>query len=197
MKAGKEWSLRDYKWQVIIICAVVAIVLWLAISTDLFEKIKGNFWGILGFFGLFIIIVAMLTMLSKAGAILNILNQIGSSLENTNDLLEKSRSEICQINKNTRLNETAKAIAFREANKQSLQEAVFDKLSQQDFETTFEIIDEIAHQSEYKELAEALRKEAMQYRNATDQERINQVIAHIDKLLDSFRWAKASARLKL
>jgi hypothetical protein len=44
----------------------------------------------------------------------------------------------------------------------------------------------------YKILAEELRSEADSYRDATDQERINQVIAHIEKLLENYQWSKAS-----
>ncbi len=111
-------------------------------------------------------------------------------------MLEKNRSVLTQINQNTRLSETAKTMAFRDADRQSLREAVFDKLQQQDFDTAYEIIDEIAHSTIYQELAEQLRAEADKYHDATDAERVNQVIALIEKLFENYQWAKASSRIE-
>jgi len=117
-------------------------------------------------------------------------------LEKAIETLEKSRTELAQIGNNTRLSDTAKAIAFRDADRQSLREAVFDKLHQQDFETTYKIIEEIAATSAYKELADELHRQADNYRDATDQERENQVIEHINRLLENNRWATASAQIE-
>jgi hypothetical protein len=117
-------------------------------------------------------------------------------LEKISESLEKSRSIMAQINQNTRLSETTKAIAFRDIDRQTLRETVFDKLQQQDYDTTYKIIDEIAHQPGYKEFAEQLRSEANEFRDATETGRINQVITYIDKLLDSYQWTKASIQIE-
>jgi hypothetical protein len=121
---------------------------------------------------------------------------VEQTLEKITETLEKDRSVLTQINQNTRLSEAAKAIAFRDADMQSLRDAVFDKLQQQDFDATYEIIDEIARHIEYTSLAEQLRTQANNYRDATDAERVNQVIAHIEKLFENSQWAKASAQIE-
>ena len=117
-------------------------------------------------------------------------------LEKISEGLEKNRSILSQINQNIRLSEAAKTIAFREADRQALRETVFDKLQQQDYETTYKIINEIGELPVYKELAEQLRTEADEYHDATDTERTNQVIAYIDKLLDNHQWTKASIQIE-
>ena len=48
----------------------------------------------------------------------------------------------------------------------------------------------------YKELADQLRTEANEYRDATDTERMNQVITYIEKLFDSYQWTKASIQIE-
>jgi hypothetical protein len=147
----------------------------------------------LGIFGFLVVVVSMLL---KTFKILSTLTESDERLEQIAGTLEKTRSVLTEINQNTRLSETAKTIAFRDADRQSLREAVFDKLQQQDFDTTYEIIDEIAHSTVYNELAEQLRAEADKYRDATDQERINQVIEMIEKLFENSQWAKASAHIE-
>jgi hypothetical protein len=142
------------------------------------------------------LLATVILILSKTFKILNSLAENGAKLEKITETLEKNRSVLTQINQNTRLSEAAKAIAFRDADMQSLREAVFDKLQQQDFDTTYEIIDEIARRVEYKGLAEQLRTQANNYRDATDAERVNQVIAHIEKLFESSQWAKSSAQIE-
>ena len=58
------------------------------------------------------------------------------------------------------------------------------------------MIDAIGNRQGYKELAEKLRDEANNYHNATDQERISQVIAHVEKLFESYQWARASTLIE-
>ena len=133
---------------------------------------------------------------NNALKILDALQDNSTKLEKITEALEKLREGLAQIDQSTHLSETARAIAFRDADRQSLREAVFDKLQQRDFEAAYEIIDEIANRPEYKELAEQLRGEADKYRDATEQERMNQVVAHIEKLFEDCQWAKASTEIE-
>jgi hypothetical protein len=174
----------------------MAIVL-LAFFTDIFRTPQeGAIPQILWLFAALLLLVTVILVLSKMFGILNVLQENGTKLEKISGSLEKNRSILTQITQGTRLSERAKAIAFRDADRQALREAVFDKLQQQDFNTTYGIIDEIAHSTGYQELAEQLRAQADRYRDATDTERVNQVISHIEKLLDDHQWAKASAQIE-
>jgi tetratricopeptide (TPR) repeat protein len=116
--------------------------------------------------------------------------------EKAADELEKIRGIVNQVNQVTRLSETAKTIAFRDADAQVLREVVFDKLQQKDFDAAYEIIDEIAHQIGNTKLAEQLHVQADKYRDSTDIERMLQSITHIEKLLDEHQWAKASEQIE-
>lgn len=140
-----------------------------------------------------IVIISLLTRIT--GDIENI-SKLSEQIEKITGNIEKCRSEMAEINRNTRLSETAKRIAFRDADRQTLCEAVYEKLQQKDFDTAYEIIDEIAHSKIYLELVKQLREEAEKYRNANKEERVNQVINHIDKLLDNHQWAKASLQIE-
>ena len=116
--------------------------------------------------------------------------------ENILGMLRKNHPVLEQISQAVYLSEAAKSIIFHDIDRQSLREVVLDKLHQQDFKTTYELIDGIAQQAEYKTLAEQLRTAADKYHNATEEDRINQVIVHIEKLIEQYQWLKAGAQIE-
>ncbi|MFZ0035660.1 MAG: hypothetical protein WAK60_11825 [Sedimentisphaerales bacterium] len=197
MNLGKDRPLWRSKWLLVIISIALIAVVLLAVFTNVFRTPEeGKMLQLVWLLAALAVLATVILILLKTFKILNSLAENGEKLEKITETLEKNRSVLTQINQNTRLSETAKAIAFRDADIQSLREAVFDKLQQQDFDATHEIIDEIARRVEYKALAEQLRTQANKYRDASDAERENQVIAHIEKLFESYHWAKASAQIE-
>lgn len=197
MSSENDSFLRRNKWHVLIICIALAVVLVLTLFTDIFQKSQsGSLNQLVFILGALVFISALLAMLSRVFKILDALRDNSAKLEQVTKALENISSGLAQINHSTRVSEAAKAIAFRDADRQSLREAVFDKLQQQDFAAAEEIINEIAGRPEYKELAEQLRTQAHRYHDATDQERMGQVVAHINKLLDDCQWGRASTQIE-
>jgi hypothetical protein len=188
---------RRYKWHLVIICIALAIVVYSTLFTDIFQKSQTDLFRQLVFIlGALVFIIALLTMLSRVIKILEALRDNSAKLEEVTKALENISSGLTQINHSTRVSDAAKAIVFRDADIQTLREAVFDKLQQQDFGAANDIINEIAKRPEYKDLAEQLRIQADRYHDATDHERLNQVIVHINKLLDDCQWGRASAQIE-
>jgi hypothetical protein len=197
MDPGKDSLVQQYKWHIVIICAALALVVLLMFTTDIFEPSESNMLRQLIFMlGGLMFLVALLTMLSRVFKILDALKDNSAKLEDVTAALEKMSSGLAQINHSTRVSETAKVIAFRDADRLSLRQVVFEKLQMQDFEAAEDIINEIAQRPEYGELAQQLREQAEKYRTATDQERMSQMLAHIDKLLDECQWVRASAQIE-
>jgi hypothetical protein len=197
MEPGKDGFLGRFKWHIVIICAALIIVLLLAVFTDIFQTSEtGVLRNLVWLLGALIFLSALLAMLSRVFKMLDALRDNSAKLEQVTGALEKIHAGLAQINQSTRLSETAKAIAFRDVDRQSLREAVFEKLQMHDFNAAYEIIEEIALRSEYKDLSDQLRIQADKFRDATEQERTNQVIAHIEKLLDEFQWARASSQIE-
>ena len=197
MSSENDAFFQRYRWHLLIICVALVIVLYLTLFTDIFQKSQTNLLRQLVFMlGALVFISALLTILSRVFKILDALRDNSIKLEEVTKALENISSGLAQINHSTRVSEAAKAIAFRDADIQTLREAVFDKLQQQDFSAAEDIINEIAKRSEYKELAEQLRIQTDRYHDATDQDRLNQVIAHINKLLDDCQWGRASAQIE-
>jgi len=197
MDPGKDSLVQQYKWHIVIICAALALVVLLMFTTDIFEPSESNMLRQLVFMlGGLMFLVALLTMLSRVFKILDALKDNSAKLEDLTGALEKISSGLAQINHSTRVSETAKVIAFRDADRLSLRQAVFEKLQMQDFAAAEDIINEIAQRPEYGELAQQLREQAEKYRTATDQERMNQMLTHIDKLIDECQWVRASAQIE-
>lgn len=197
MSEKKDKTVIHFKRQLISISIIAIAVIVLTVLTGVYEfpqseMILQLIWLLLELTLLITVIMMLLATLKR----LNLLEAYSHKLEEITDTLEKNRSVLALINQNTRLSEKTKAIAFRDAERQALREVVFEKLQQKDFDSAYEITDEIAHSTGYKKLADELRRETDRYRNATDQERINQVISHIEKLLDSYQWGKASAYIE-
>jgi len=197
MSSGDDSLIRQYKWHIVIICAVLAVVVLLMLTTDLFEPSEtGTFRQLLLMLGGLMLLIALLTMLSRVFKILDALRENSTKLEGLTGALEKISAGLAQINHSTRVSETAKSIAFRDADRLSLRQAVFEKLQMQDFDGAKTVIDEIAKRPEYSDLAEDLRGQAEKYRTATSQERTGQMIAHIDKLMDDCQWIQASSQIE-
>ena len=197
MSIRKESPSERIKWYAIIIGASVAIVCLLAFFTDVFQTTQQTpVPRILVLLVVLLFLIIGIFILSRIIKTAEAVQNNTEKLEKVVEALEKNKSILDDINRNTRLSESAKTIASRDINRQALREAVFDKLQQNDFQTAYEIITEIDRQPEFKGLATFLKSQTDQYRDATDKERINQVKAHIERLFDNSEWAKASVHIE-
>lgn len=138
-------------------------------------------------------IFAIIVLLYQSLKILTIQQQ---QLERISDGLAASRSMFEQISQGVKLSEAAKTIAYRDMDNQYLRASVMEKLHQQDYKATYAMIEAIAERSEYKALAEELKMAADNYRDSTEQGKINQIIGYIEKLLEQFQWSTASVQIE-
>lgn len=195
MDSEKDGQLWQFKWHILVICTTLAAVVVLALFTRVFENAAGV-RNLVFLLGSLVFLGALLAVLSRVSGIVDTLRENSARMEEASRALENIRTSLMQINQSTRISEAVKAIAFREEDRQSLREAVFDKLKQKDFDGAYEIIDEIANRSEYLDLAQELRRQVNDYRDATEEERIDQGIAHIETLFSRAHWAKASVQIE-
>ena len=195
MDSEKDSQVWQYKWHIAIIVVVVGGALALSSFTKVFEMTDSG-RQLLMLMGALIFLIALLTMLSRVFKIVSTLNENSARLEEASKAMESIRDGLLQISHTTRISEAAKAIAFREDDKRSLREAVFERLKQNDFDGAYEIVDEIENHSSYRLLAEELRRQVDNYRNATQDERIDQAIAQVEKLFDACQWVKASLQIE-
>jgi hypothetical protein len=197
MNRSDDGVVSQYKWHILVVFIAISVLGALIFFTDTFQSSESNILSqIVLMLGALLFLIALLVILSRVIKIFDALRDNSKKMEDLTAALEKIHTGLTQINHSTRISETAKAIAFRDADRQSLRQAVFEKLQAQDFDAAVELTDDIAMQPEYIDLAIELRKQVEQYRNATHQERLNQTIANIEKLLDDCQWVDASVQIE-
>ena len=191
----------EFSWRIIIIYVVLMVsvlaLIVVTFLTDLFhtteeDQIPPLVWLLLA--GAFLL--AIIATLSNVIKIFDSIQDNSTKLEIITETLKNIQSALTEINQSTHLSEAAKAIILRDEDQQSLREAVLDKITQQEFETADEIIEAIAHRTGYKELAEQLRVEMAKHHGGTDQERMKQAVAAVEKLFENHEWDKASAQIE-
>jgi hypothetical protein len=193
MSSETGGCLQRYKWHIIVTLAIaVPFSIWVVFGyrpgpTQLSRWL----WvGSLILLGAMVILLAYVcTIVASFRDSSTKLEEVSKSLERIGDRLE----ELCQ---STRLSERAKAIAFRDVERASLQEAVMQKLNARDYDAAYEVIDEIARRSEYSDLAEQLRCEVERHRQSIRDEKLEPVIAQIERLLDEGQWSKAAVHIE-
>ena len=179
------------KWHFLFMgLAIVGVVLW-PLSQWL-KALKGSFIMVV-YFAAAVAIFAVLQMLSE---MVKSIWQQREKIEQINESLTAQKKLLEQISQGVRLSEAAKTICYRDSDRQQLRASVMERLHQQDFEATYAMIDSIAQKPEYKHLAADLKLTADQYRNATDNDRVSQVINYIDRLLEQCQWANADTQIE-
>ena len=195
MDSEKDSQVRQFKWHIAIIVVTLAGVVVLALFTDIFQQSE-SVRLLVSLMGGLIFLGALLATLTRVSRIVNTLNVNSARLEEASKALLHIRDGLMEINHSTRISDTAKSIAFREDDRRSLRDAVFDRLKQNDFDGAYEIVDEIENHSEYRLLAEELRRQVDSYRNSTEDERVDQGIAQVERLFEACQWVKASLQIE-
>lgn len=196
MEHGKNNPLANFK-NLFIVYGIIAAVVLVALFAGIFGKESSGITSALGLLVAIFSLITLVVIFIASLKMLDLTNDTGAKIDKVADEIEKLRQVVNQVNISTHVSETAKMIAYRDNDMQTLRDAVFDKLQQKDFDTAYDIIDEIAHETGYKKLAEQLHLQADKYRDANDAERMNQIISHIGKHFDDHQWAKASAQIEL
>jgi len=195
MDPEKDSHVQHFKWHIVVVGVTLAAVIFLALFTRTFENTE-TLRNLVFLLGSLIFLGALLAMLARVSGIVETLRDNSAKMAEAAKALEDIRNDLIRINHSTRVSDTVKAIAFREEDRQSLREAVFEKLKQRDFEGAYEIIDEISIHSGYRTLAVELRQQVDSYRNATEDERIDQAIERIKTHFRNAQWARASIQIE-
>ena len=124
------------------------------------------------------------------------LKKNGEKLDNTVEMLSRQNNLLIQVSQASRLSDTAKEIVFRDSEQMELGEAALTKLHQHDFDEAESMINVMSECPKYKDLASRLKRMTEKYRNATEEGRVNQIIAHIEDLFDRKLWIQAAAQIE-
>lgn len=99
--------------------------------------------------------------------------------------------QIKTITDNVRLSDAAKSLAHREFEREALRQAIHEEMYGGDAEAVQYLINEMERRFGYKQEAQKLREEVSQKREMTIEEKINEALSHIEKMMDEHRWERA------
>lgn len=187
--------LAGFKWHILLVALVVIPAVSFNVLGDN-ETGAGSLSAALLYCGGAILLGAIIYMLVRISTLIDAVKGNRDKLDDFTKTLSSITAELAEISQSTRLSESAKAIAFRDTERSSLQEAVALKLQRQDFEAAYEMIDEIAERREYRDLAERLRTQAQQLQGAAREDRLRQFVRQIEGLLEVHHWSKASLQIE-
>lgn len=124
------------------------------------------------------------------------LRETSDKLNSLTDLIKDNKDILTRINGDIRMSDSARQVAFREADRAGLREAVIERLHKHQFDDTEAMIKDIGRIPEFAELAKNLRQEVEKYKNASVDERAGQVITHIENLMEQYQWVKAAEQVE-
>jgi hypothetical protein len=140
-------------------------------------------------------VVLAFAILALLGEIFRASRESGAKLDNLAEILVRNNNLLTQVTQAAHLSDTAKEIVFRELEQMQLGEAALNKLHQHEFDAAGAMIDAMEQSPRYKDLGVKLRKMAEKYRTATEEGRVQQIISHIENLMDQVHWAQASVHI--
>jgi outer membrane protein assembly factor BamD (BamD/ComL family) len=194
MSSDSGGCLQRYKWHIIVTLAIaVPISLWIVFGSRPGTPSQLSRWL---WVGSLLLLGAMVILLAYVCTIVASFRDSSAKLEEVSKALERIGDRLEELCQSTRLSEKTKAIAFRDSERASLQEAVMQKLNARDYDAAYEVIDEIARRSEYSDLAEQLRCHVERHRQSVRDEKIEPVIAQIERLFDEGQWSKATVQIE-
>ena len=199
LKSRKDSTFWRFGWHFLFAFLILVSVILVGIGWCVRQSSEGAgallLTGGIGL-GILSVVYAVFAGLLLTFEIVRSLKTNGEKLDNSAEMLTRQSTLLFQISQGVRLSDTAKEIVFRDDEQMELGEAALNKLHQHDFEDAEAMIAAMAEQPKYRELASRLKRMAEKYRSATEDGRINQVVAHIEELFEQYLWAQAAVQIE-
>ena len=120
------------------------------------------------------------------------IDRIRQAAEGTVDALRRMEPMLKTTSVNSQMSEAVKSIAYREIELDALRQAIREEMVTGDAEAVLYLIAEMERRFGYHQEAQKLREEMAHTREMTIDQKINEAITHITKLMDEHRWARAA-----
>lgn len=187
-----------YPFAVLFVAAVVMSIIaaFFGSTQGLFGSMEASLWALAGLLLIASFAVACFGVLLSCHKIISLNKNCNEQLENIAEITNRNNNTLTQIAKTISFSDAARAVIFRDQEIAQLRDTVLGVLHQHDFESTNAMIDFLSTHRRYASLAAQLRQLADQYRNATEDEQVNQTITHIYELCRQYNWNQASSEVE-
>ena len=119
------------------------------------------------------------------------ISRIHQASRDVADVTKRIEPLLKTISDNSQISDATKSIAHRELEREALRQAIHEEMYSGDPEAVDYLINEMERRFGYKQEAQKLRKEMAQIREMTIEEKINDAISHIEKLMGDLQWERA------
>ncbi|HSW47388.1 MAG TPA: hypothetical protein VLM89_17630 [Phycisphaerae bacterium] len=119
-------------------------------------------------------------------------NRLRVAAEDTVDALRRIEPMMKTVSINSQISDGAKSIANREIEREALRQAVREEMVTGEMEVAQYFIAEMERRFGDHAEAQKLREEMSQMREMTIDQKISEALAHIHRLMDEHRWARAA-----
>ena len=108
------------------------------------------------------------------------------------DSVDRIEPLIKMISHNSQISDSAKSLAHRDLERDALRQAIREEMYSGEMEAVQYLIDEMERRFGYRQEAQKLREEIAQVREMTIEEKINEAIVHIERLMAEYQWERAA-----
>jgi len=112
------------------------------------------------------------------------------------DVVRRLEPSVRSISSNTQISDAARSIAHREPEREALRQAIREEMYSGDWEAAHYLIDQMEQRFGYMQEAKTLLAEITQVRDMTIEEKIGEVISHIEHLMNEHRWDRARQEIE-
>lgn len=196
MTSGRFSQLR---WLQVVVCiaAMVVALIMAGVGVSRIAASDNSQGFLLIGVGVMILFMAILS-LTYSTLILKIESTTTRQLEVMRDLeetLEKFGPLLNSIADNSRISDSARALAHRDQELEALHKAIREDLKIGKWEAAIYLVDEIERRFGYKEEADRLREEVDDARNAAFETRLNEAIDMVESHFQSHEWTRAQTEI--
>ncbi len=131
--------------------------------------------------------VVILLLLKTEGNI----NRIHHDTLDLMDMVRRVEPVVKAISENTRISDAGRSIAHRELERDMLRQAIREEMYGGDWEAAHYLIEQMERRFGYMQEAKTLRAEINQVRDMTIEDKIGEVLQHIDAHMKEHRWERA------
>jgi hypothetical protein len=112
------------------------------------------------------------------------------------DIFRRIEPQIKIIADNSQISDNARSLANREKELETLRQAIREEMYSGDLEAANYLVDQMERRFGYAQEAKDLRAEMASVREMTIEEKINEAVTHIERLMDEYKWQRASQEME-
>ncbi len=142
------------------------------------------------------LILAAMAALGHAAVLLALkaegnINRIHNDVLDLLELLRRVEPQVKTISDNSQISDRGRSIANREKERDALRQAIREEMYGGDWEAAIYLVDEMERRFGYAKEAKQIRAELNEAREMTIEEKISEVISHINEMTTQQKWDRA------